>query len=104
MVAKGVRPKRVPERTCVACRTKLAKRQLVRVVRAPAGPVEVDTSGKRAGRGAYVHMDPNCWRLALSRGQLEHSLKVKLSAADRAGLESYAASLSDELEEEAAQT
>lgn len=91
----GPRPRtrHVPERTCVACAGKEAKRQLVRLVRTPQGPVEVDITGKRAGRGAYLHRDAGCWQLALSKGRLEHHLRVKLSREERARLQSYGAAL-----------
>src|SRR5688572_21393040 len=49
--AKGQRPKHVPQRTCVACREIDAKRGLIRLVRTPEGTVDVDPTGKRAGRG-----------------------------------------------------
>ncbi len=60
--------RRVPQRTCVACRGVGAKPELLRVVRTPAGEVRVDPSGKAPGRGAYVHRDPGCARRALARG------------------------------------
>ncbi len=40
--ARGSRPRHIPQRTCVACRQTGAKRQLVRVVRAPDGSVTID--------------------------------------------------------------
>jgi predicted RNA-binding protein YlxR (DUF448 family) len=48
------RPKHVPQRTCIACRRVAGKRSFVRVVRTAQG-VEIDPTGKRAGRGAYLH-------------------------------------------------
>ena len=45
-VAAAVRP--VPLRTCVACRTERAKRELVRVVRLPDGTVALDPTGRLA--------------------------------------------------------
>ena len=47
-------PRRLPERSCVACRTTRPKRELVRVVRAPDGSVAVDATGRAPGRGAYL--------------------------------------------------
>jgi len=44
----------LPQRTCVACRTARAKRELVRVVRSPTGELSVDLRGKASGRGAYL--------------------------------------------------
>jgi predicted RNA-binding protein YlxR (DUF448 family) len=90
------RARHVPERTCVACAGKAAKRQLVRLVRTPQGAVEVDPTGKRAGRGAYLHAEARCWELALTKGRLEHHLKTKLGQDERARLLDYAANLAAE--------
>jgi len=83
-----IRP--VPQRTCIGCNTTTNKRELVRVVRQPEGGVVADPTGKKAGRGAYVHQQPECWELALKKGHLERSLKTKLSADDLRGLREYA--------------
>jgi predicted RNA-binding protein YlxR (DUF448 family) len=77
----------------VACRQVAGKRTLVRLVRTPAGSVEVDPTGKKNGRGAYLHADPSCWDLALQRKSLQHALKTELSEPDRAGLERFRATL-----------
>ena len=69
------RVKHVPQRTCVGCRSVIAKRQLVRVVRTADGVV-VDPTGKLAGRGAYLHDRRSCWEIGL-RGSLVHALKVE---------------------------
>ena len=74
------RVKHIPQRTCVGCRTVMAKRQLVRVVRTPDGVV-IDPTGKRAGRGAYLHDRRSCWELGL-KGSLAHALKIKLQPDD----------------------
>jgi len=94
MVRKGaVRPKHVPRRTCIACRTTEAKRGLVRVVRMPDGRVELDPTGKKNGRGAYVHESLACWDEALKRGRLGHALKVTVPAEDLERLKAHASSL-----------
>jgi predicted RNA-binding protein YlxR (DUF448 family) len=87
---KAPRPRKVPQRTCVGCRTVQGKRELVRVVRTPEGEVVVDPTGKRNGRGAYVHRSPECVELALKRGGLERGLNVKLTPEIRATLEELA--------------
>jgi uncharacterized protein len=95
MTAKPVkRVKHVPQRTCVGCRTVLAKRQLIRVVRTAEG-VLVDPTGKLAGRGAYLHDRRICWERGL-RGALSHALKVELTPGDRESLEVFANALSEE--------
>ena len=90
---KAKRPRRVPQRTCVGCRETQAKRSLVRVVRTPEGQVVVDLTGRRNGRGAYVHQSRECWELALKRGGLERALKVSFGPEARRALEEYASSL-----------
>ncbi len=48
----------------------------------------MDSTGKLAGRGAYLHDRRECWELGL-RGPLAHALKVELSADDRKHLEAF---------------
>jgi predicted RNA-binding protein YlxR (DUF448 family) len=79
--ANKKRSKHIPQRTCVGCREVLAKRAMMRVVRTPDG-VELDASGKKNGRGAYVHDKRSCWERAL-KGSLAHALKTELSEKDR---------------------
>ena len=79
----------MPQRTCVACRQVEGKRQLVRVVRTPTGVVEVDLTGKKNGRGAYLHADPACWDTALKRKALQHALKTEIAETDRLALTAF---------------
>ena len=67
----------------MACRQVRAKRELIRIVRISDGQVEVDTSGKKAGRGAYLCRAQECWEIGLKRGRLEHSLKTTLTQDNR---------------------
>ncbi len=87
----------VPQRTCVACRQVLAKRQLVRIVRTPSGRVELDATGKGAGRGAYLCPRRSCWEEAVRRRRLQRALKTPLAEEDAAALRDFANSLSDEV-------
>ena len=77
----------MPQRTCIGCRSVLAKKELVRVVRTSEG-VFVDPTGKAAGRGAYVHNTRSCWEKAL-KGPIHHALRVELSEEDRVRLKEY---------------
>lgn len=65
-------------RTCILCGRKAPKRELVRLVASPNGAVEVDLTGKRPGRGAYVCRDPACSPAALRRGRLERALRTQV--------------------------
>ncbi len=89
------RPKHVPQRTCVACRDKEAKRTLTRIVRTTDGTVEVDPTGKRNGRGAYLCSQPSCWHRALTTPLLGRALKVELDDTSRTTLQTFANSLPD---------
>ena len=89
----GPRPRHVPQRTCVACRSVEGKRGLVRVVRTPEGSIQVDPTGKKNGRGAYLHASRACWDTALKRKALQHALKAEINEADRAALVAYRDSL-----------
>ena len=89
--------KHIPLRTCIACRENRGKRELVRVVRTPAAGVQVDLTGKLAGRGAYLCRARTCWSQALTGRRLDAALKTTVSADERAALEAFAATLPETL-------
>lgn len=74
--------KHVPMRTCVVCRNKFEKRNLVRVVNADDG-VHVDPTGKQEGRGAYLCHDAACWQRAAESNILSKALRAELSPQSR---------------------
>ena len=51
--------KKVPIRTCIACKTAKPKKELIRVVKFN-DEIKLDLTGKMNGRGAYVCNDENC--------------------------------------------
>ena len=77
------RARKTPLRTCIACRTGRDKRDLIRIVRAADGHVEVDSTGKANGRGAYVCPTVECIDAAVSRGRVDAALRVRLKDDDR---------------------
>ena len=80
----------------MGCREVLPKRKMIRLVRTADG-VQVDPTGKLAGRGAYLHDRKECWERAL-KGALAHALKATLTINERTQLEEYMASLPAEAE------
>jgi len=68
--------KRQPLRTCIGCGRKRPKKELVRVVRIPSGQVEVDPSGRRPGRGAYVCPGADCLAVAVKGGKFGRALET----------------------------
>ncbi|MDF1512746.1 MAG: YlxR family protein [Anaerolineae bacterium] len=92
---KQSKVKHMPQRTCVACRTVRAKRELVRIVNPGDGHVLIDESGKLNGRGAYLCAAKSCWELALKTGALHRALRMSLTANDQSVLRLYADSFPD---------
>ena len=70
--------KKIPQRQCMGCRERKAKREMIRVVRCTDGTVNLDFSGKLNGRGAYVCPDPECLKKALKSKALDRSLEVTI--------------------------
>lgn len=67
-------PKAVPLRMCCACRQSRPKNELFRVVRTPSGEFLADSTGKCAGRGAYVCRSSDCLKRARKSRALERAL------------------------------
>jgi predicted RNA-binding protein YlxR (DUF448 family) len=74
----------------------LPKRGLLRLVRRPEG-VQVDPTGKLAGRGAYLHTVRLCWEKGL-KGPLAHALKVTLTVDDMDRLRQFMQTLPEDPE------
>ncbi len=72
------KPRKIPMRMCVGCREMKPKKELLRVVRSPEGEVSLDTTGKKAGRGAYVCYNAECLKRALKQRQLDRALEAHL--------------------------
>ncbi len=81
--------RRLPQRTCVACRRVDDKHGLIRLVRTMDGAIEVDVSGKKRGRGAYLCPNRACWENALKKNRLDYCLRTRLSDGDRQLLTEY---------------
>lgn len=60
---------------------------MIRIVRTMDGVV-ADPTGKKSGRGAYLHDRRECWERGL-KGALAHALKTTITDDDRATLEDF---------------
>ena len=76
---------REPVRTCVGCRSRAPKSELLRVARAPDG-ARADPAASAPGRGAYVHRDAGCVEASLARGALARALRTGLEQEELARL------------------
>ena len=69
-----------PIRTCVGCRQRAAKRELVRVTAgsdADGHPAVVpDPDGTATGRGAHLHPTTECYELAVRRKAFPRALRL----------------------------
>lgn len=65
----------VPIRTCLGCRRRRPKSDLVRLVRRADGAVVPDAGIGLPGRGAYVCAEIRCVERALKTGKLTHALR-----------------------------
>ena len=72
--------KKIPQRQCMGCRERKAKREMIRVVRGTDGNVSLDFGGKMNGRGAYICPNPECLNKARRSKSLERSLEVEIPA------------------------
>lgn len=68
------KPRRIPLRQCSACQSERPKRELLRVVRSPAGEVTIDEGGRAPGRGAYLCRTAAC----LTEGARGRRLRQRL--------------------------
>lgn len=73
-----VKPRKIPQRQCVGCRTMYDKRDLLRVVKTPEGEIALDATGKKSGRGAYVCRSTECLKKAQKSKALERALEVTI--------------------------
>ena len=73
-----LKPKKIPQRQCVGCRTMKNKRDLIRVVKSPAGEISLDFVGKKPGRGAYLCPQTDCLRKAIKSKALDRGLNCQI--------------------------
>jgi predicted RNA-binding protein YlxR (DUF448 family) len=78
-----------PTRTCVGCRTRAAASGLLRVV-AVDGTLVPDPRRRHPGRGAWVHPDLGCLRLAERRRAFPRALRT-VGKLDTAAVQAFLA-------------
>lgn len=70
--------KKIPMRQCIGCREMKTKKEMLRVIKTPENSIELDSTGRKNGRGAYLCFSKECLDLAIKNKGLERSLKVKI--------------------------
>ena len=75
-----MKTKKIPTRICVGCREAKEKRSMVRIVKSAEGMIQLDETGKKNGRGAYICRNMECLERAIQSKGLERSLKTSIPA------------------------
>ena len=69
----------MPIRTCIGCRGKFPKKDLLRFVRDTTRNLQTDLTGKLLGRGAYVCQSQTCINITFRLQNINNHLRVNLS-------------------------
>jgi predicted RNA-binding protein YlxR (DUF448 family) len=80
-------PRRSSVRTCIGCRERAEKLELLRVVvgdRGAGREVVPDPAGRAPGRGAHLHPTPECLELAVRRRAFPRALRSEPGLATTA--------------------
>ena len=67
--------KKVPMRKCVGCQEMKSKKEMLRVLKTSEDSFELDATGKKNGRGAYLCFSKECLEKAIKSKGLERSFK-----------------------------
>lgn len=65
-------------RQCVGCGEMKDKKEMMRVLRTAEGPIVLDMTGRKNGRGAYLCKDRECLISARKKKGLERSFKMSI--------------------------
>lgn len=73
--------KKKPARRCMACNEQKEKNELLRIVRTPEKNVEIDLTGKKNGRGAYICKNESCLNKIIKSKRLENILEINIDSS-----------------------
>ena len=66
-------------RTCIGCREKKNKKELVRIVNSKEKGIIVDFNQKEQGRGAYICKNKECLKKTIKNKCLSRTFKINVS-------------------------
>ena len=70
--------RKIPMRTCIACRTEKPKKELIRIVKTKDGVFSLDKTGKVSGRGAYLCDDNACALKIINKKLLSRAFEMEV--------------------------
>lgn len=79
--------KKIPLRQCIGCGEMKSKKEMLRVLKTTEGPIVLDVTGKKNGRGAYLCKSAECLKKAKKNKGLERSFKMSIPDEVYEGLE-----------------
>ncbi len=71
--------KKVPQRTCMGCNAKKDKNELIRIVKNKQNEINIDKTGKKEGRGAYICNNIECLEKVIKSKRLERVFEMKIN-------------------------
>ena len=71
--------KKKPTRRCMGCNEAKEKNELLRIVKSKEGIVEIDLTGKKNGRGAYICKNEECLNKVIKSKRLQKALEQEIS-------------------------
>ncbi|MBR3881690.1 MAG: YlxR family protein [Clostridia bacterium] len=71
--------KKKPARTCMACNEQKDKNELLRIVKSKDGIIDVDLTGKKSGRGAYICKNEACLDKIIKSKRLERVFELEIN-------------------------
>jgi len=71
--------KKLPQRSCIVCRTKKDKKDLIRIVNNKENEINLDKTGKKPGRGAYICDNMDCLEKVIKSKRLDSIFEMKIA-------------------------
>ena len=68
--------KKIPLRQCIGCGESREKNNLIRIIKTPEGLIELDKTGKKNGRGAYLCASQDCLNKVMKTKGLDRAFKM----------------------------
>ena len=65
-------------RRCISCNQQKEKNELLRVVKPKDENLQIDSIGKKNGRGAYICKDEECLNKAIKSKKLERTFEIEI--------------------------
>lgn len=70
--------RKVPMRKCIGCQEMKNKKDMIHILKTTEDRIEIDTTGKKNGRGAYICPSRDCFEKAVKTKGIERSLKMSI--------------------------